>query len=104
MRMRKGIRTIFTGCALGLASQTLGTMDSGDGGHLVGFDSCHGHLHALVDYLQETAQLEGKTLAVEWRDDGTAVVRCSDFSQYIWCEDGEMHIEFGDPVPEGPDN
>jgi len=102
--MRKGIRTIIIGFALSFASQATGTVDSGDGGHMAESDSCHSHLHALVDYLEETAQLEGKTLAVEWRDDGTAVVHCSDFSQYIWCDDGEMHIQFRDPAPEGLEN
>lgn len=65
------------------------------------FDPCRHHLHTLVAYLKETAQLEGKHFSAEWRQDGSVVIRCTGFSQYIWCDDGEFHIRFGDPISGG---
>ncbi len=79
-------------------------MDSRDGSHFLESDSCHSHLHALVAHLEETAKLEGRRLAIKWQRDGSVIVHCFDFSQYIWCQDGELHIEFADPVLEGPGN
>lgn len=99
MVMGKGIRAIIAGCALGLASQALGTMYSGDGRHFDEFDSCHSHLHALVAILEETAQLEGRVLVVEWNRDGSVTLYCADFSQHIWCQDEELHIDYSDPAP-----
>ena len=98
------MRTIIIGFTLGLASQATGTLGSGDDSHFLESDSCHSHLHALVAHLEETARLEGRALVVEWRRDGSVIVRCPDFSQNLWCQDGELHIEFNDPVPEGPGN
>ena len=102
--MRKGIRTLIIGSTLGLASQATGTVGSGDGSHFLESDSCRSHLHALVAHLEETAKLEGRTLVIKWQRDGSVIVSCPDFSQCLWCQDGELHIEFDDPEPEGPGN
>jgi hypothetical protein len=101
--MKKGIRAIIAGCALGLASQGMGTLDSGDSDHVINPESCHGHLHTLVTYLQETALLEGRQIIVEWQHDGSVTLRCADFTQHMWCQDEELHIEYGDAVPQAPE-
>ena len=94
--MRKGVQGFITGCALGLASQAIATAGSAGSGHLIEPGSCHSHIHALVAYLEETARLEGSMLVVEWRRDGSVVLRRADFTQHLWCQDEELHIEFGD--------
>ena len=102
--MRKGIWTTVAGCLLGLASQAVGATHSGDTSHLVEPNSCRTHLHALVAYLKETAQLEGRMLIVEWHRDNSVVLRCTEFRQHMWCQDEELHIEYSDVVPEALGN
>ena len=101
--MRKGFRTIIAGCALALASHAMGIMESEQGEPLDANKTCLGHLHTLVAYLRETARLEGKMLVVEWHRDGSVILRCADFTQHMWCQDQELHIEFGDALSEMPE-
>ena len=96
--MRKGIRAIGIGLALGLACQVTGTMDPGDGSHLLQSDSCRRHLHALVAYHRETAGSEGRTLVVEWQHDASVTLRWKDLVQHMWCQHGELHIDFSEPL------
>ena len=97
--MRKAIRPSAAGCILWLVSRALIAAPAGVDAYPETSDPCRHHLHALVAYLKETAALEDKRLSAEWREDGSVVIRCSDFSQYMWCEDHELHIRFGDPIP-----
>lgn len=84
---------IVAGCALGLASPVTGTLPPGQDQTVDGLDSCHSHLNALVVFLEETAQIEGAEVSVEWQDDGTVVLHYEEFSQHMWCQDGELHID-----------
>jgi len=77
---------------------------SGQEGTFDEIDTCANHLNALVLYLEETAQIEGAALVVEWKSDGTVVLHYDDFSQHMWCQDGELHIDCRDPVPNGLEN
>lgn len=101
--MRKGIRKIVAVCFLGLAAQAMGTIDSEGSDHMIAPGSCHCHLHALVAYLKETAQLEGSMLVVEWRLDGSVVLHREDFTQRLWCDGEALHIDFSDTWPEAPE-
>ena len=96
--MRKGIQSLIAGWAFGLASQAMSTAHFEADEFADDFNPCRHHLNTLVAYLKETAQLEGKRCSAEWRPDGSVVIRCSDFSQYMWCHDGELHVRFGDPI------
>lgn len=66
-------------------------------------DTCPNHLNALVIYLEETAQIEGRTLVVDWREDGTVMLYYDDFAQHMWCEDGTLQVHCGGPVPKRPE-
>lgn len=98
--MRKGIRAIGIGLALGLACQVTGTVDPGDGRHLLKSDACRRHLHALVAYHRGTAELEGTTLVVEWHHDASVTLRWEDLVQHMWCQHEELHIDFSEPSPD----
>ena len=95
--MRLRLRAIVAACALGLTSQVAGTLSVDQQEAIDQLDSCPGHLNALVMFLEETAQIEGTEMTVEWRDDGTVVLWYEDFSQHMWCQDGELHIDCRDP-------
>ena len=96
--MPRGIQSIVAGCAFALASQTMSIAHSESDSFPDAFDPCRHHLRTLVAYLRETEQLEDQPFSVEWRQDCSVVIRCRDFSQYMWCDDGELHIRFGDPI------
>lgn len=96
--MRKGIQSIVAGCVFGFASQAMGTAHPEADELPEISDPCRIHLQALVARLKETAVLEGRSFSAEWQKDGSVVIHCSDFSQYMWCQDDELHIRFGGPI------
>ena len=102
--MRTAIWTVITGCLLGHAPLGLGTVATGEGNQFVEPGSCHSHLHALVAHLVETAQLEGRTLVVEWHSDGSVALHCPDFTQRVRCQGGTLHIHFGDALRQAPED
>ena len=62
-------------------------------------DKCHRHLHGLVSYLRETAEVEGLSFETYWQKDGSVLVRSTDYSQHMRWVEGVMQIRFDDPVP-----
>lgn len=82
----------------------MGTTHAEEDNRFDGLDSCHAHLHALVVYLEETAQLEGKGLLVKWRHDGSVLIHCIDFIQQMRCQNGQLHIDYSEPEVNPPEN
>jgi len=98
------MRAITAGCALGITYQAMGISHVEEDDHFNGVDSYRAHLYALVVHLEEKAQLEGKPLLVKWRHDGSVMVRCADFIQRMWCQAGELHIDYNEPAANWPEN
>lgn len=59
-------------------------------------DDCIGQLTDLVDYLKETAEIEGVVLSVENAEKST-ILCYPDFSQRLQCVDGVLQIDFHNP-------
>jgi hypothetical protein len=100
--VRDGFRGLFAGCMLCLASPGQTTLPPEGRGGFEGGDACPGRLNALVVYLEETAQIEGRSLYVEWRTDGAVVLHYDGFSQWMWCDGAILHVECRRPVPVAP--
>ena len=43
-------------------------------------------------------------LIEEWHRDNSVALRCIEFTQHMWCQDEELHIEYTDAVPEALGN
>ena len=98
VRLRSIAWVIVAGWILGFASKGISAVHSESFESPESFDPCRHHMHALISYLKETAELEGKVFAVEWQADGSAMVHCTDSTQYMWCQDGELHIRLEEPT------
>jgi hypothetical protein len=98
VRLRSIACLIVAGWVLGFASKGRSAVPSESAESPESFDPCRHHMHALISYMKETAELEGKEFAVEWQADGSAMVRCTDSTQYMWCQDGELHIRLEQPT------
>jgi hypothetical protein len=92
------IRTLVAGCLLCLAApgQTALPSEGRDGFEEA--DACRGRMNALVVYLEETAELEGKSHDVEWRTDGGVVLHYDAFAQWMWCDGATLHVECRPPA------
>lgn len=49
------------------------------------YDDCHRHLHGLVAYLNEVAEVEGQSFSAHWQQDGCVVIRYTEFLQFMGC-------------------
>ena len=90
------IGAIVAGCALGLSSQDALATPAGASSAIGERETCSDSLNALVSYLDETAKIEGTPLRVK-RQDGGIALHYKDFTQYMKCRDGELHIDVRDP-------
>ena len=93
------IGTIVAGCALGLGSQTALATPAGASSAIGERETCSDNLNALVSYLDETAKIDGTSLRVERKVEGTILLHYEDFLQHMQCLDGELHIDTRDPPP-----
>jgi hypothetical protein len=95
----KVIRTLVAGCLLCLASPAQTALPSEGWDGFEEADACPGRLNALVVYLEETAEIEGTSLYVEWRTDGGVVLHYDAFTQWMWCDGATLHVECRRPAP-----
>lgn len=91
------IGAIIAGCAFGFSSQTALATPTETPLSIGERETCSDSLNALVSYFDETAQIEGTSLRVERRGNGTVVLHYNDLVQHMKCRDGELHIDVGDP-------
>ena len=94
-----GIGAIIAGCALGFTLQVALAAPSVERDGFNERETCSESLNALVSYLEETAQIEGRSLRVERKIEGTILLHYEDFLQHMQCLGGELHIDTRDPPP-----
>ena len=92
-------RAVVAGCILAFTSQTMSAAFEGAGAFHEIADSCRRGLRDLVAHLAEAALLEGHSCRAKRRDNGDVVILCSDYSQFLWCQEGELHIRYDEPIP-----
>jgi len=88
---------VIVGCALGFSSQTALAAPSGEPSAPDERATCSRSLNDLVSYLEETAQIEGKSLRIERKTEGAVVLHYVDFLQHMQCREGALNIDVRDP-------
>lgn len=94
--MRQKFKRFVAACIVSLVSGPVASSHTTDGEDSNLISECPRHLHALISYHQETANLEGRSLEVNWKSNGEAILYHDTYTQHIWCQNEELHIDFGD--------
>jgi len=91
---RKKAQTIIASLVIGFASDVAALMSSEGPAVIKEADTCQSHLSGLVSYLEETAQIEGMALSVEWNGDGEVLLNYDGYVQRMWCQQEELHVAY----------
>lgn len=91
---RKKAQTIIASLVIGFASDVAAVMSSEGPAAIKEADTCQSHLSGLVSYLEETAQIEGMALLVEWNGEGEVLLNYDGYVQRMWCQQGELHVAY----------
>lgn len=91
--MRSAVPCLAVAFCLALSSPMSATTQDDAEAETNAFESCSSNLRGLVAYLEETAQLEGRSITTEWRPDGSVVLHYEGFAQHMWRDGGVMHID-----------
>ena len=99
--MEKGSRLSAIMVFMLIVRESVGVANPSDPDGTTEASACPGQLRNLAAYLEETAAVEGMALTVEWRTYRSVVLHYDAFSQYMRCRDGQMHVEYSDPISGG---
>jgi hypothetical protein len=96
--MEKGARLAAITVLMAIVHESVGVADPHDPNGTVAAGACQSQLRNLASYLEETAAAEGMALTVEWRTYRSVVLHFDEFSQYMRCRGGQMHVEYRDLI------
>ena len=96
--MEKGPRLSAVMVFMLIVHESIGVANPSDPDGTAEASACPGQLRNLASYLEETAAVEGMALTVEWRTYRSVVLHYDEFSQYMRCRDGQMHVEYRDLI------
>ena len=88
---------IVAGSVFGLVWQTALATPSKSAATAVSNVTCSENLDALVAYMKETAEVEGRSVQIEREGDGVVLLHDEGFLQHMQCRNGELHIDVQDP-------
>lgn len=91
------IVVIVAGSVFGLVWQTALATPSESAATAVSNVTCSENLDALVAYMKETAEVEGRSVQIEREGDGVVLLHDEGFLQHMQCRNGELHIDVQDP-------
>lgn len=92
--MLKRWQGVSVAVACALAAQVVMSISSGEAESTLTLGQCAEHLQTFVSQLQEKARQEGTAILVEWKADGSVVLRYEHFAQRMRCQKGVLLVDY----------
>ena len=87
----KGVTTAWT---VSVSGQTAFAVPGENLEYFDASETCTEHLLSVVNYLNEIAKLEGKSVEIRWETDKKVWLIYEDLVQRMWCQGEDMHVDY----------